>query len=97
MDSFNDGAEWPVIKLTGGLPRPETEVCGDILIGGRIGCVSVVDVDVVDGGVPKGRPSEKAGALELSTVVEIWSCLCSEVATIDMAGVVDVRQVASKP
>ncbi len=95
VDSFKGGAEWPVIKLTGGLPRPETEVCGDILIGGRIGCVSVVDVDVVDGGVPKGRPSEKAGALELSTVVEIWLCLCSEVVTIDMAGVETALRLTS--
>jgi hypothetical protein len=94
VDRFKDGADWLVVKLTGGLLEPETEVCGDVLIGGRIGRVGVVVVDVellgngedelkifvadfvsvctdvVDDGVPKYCPGEKAGALGLSTGAE---------------------------
>jgi hypothetical protein len=48
-DPFKDGADWLVVKLTGGggLLELETEVCGDVLIGGRIGRVGVVRVGVV--------------------------------------------------
>ncbi len=46
VDPFKDGTDWFVVKLTGGLLDLETEVCGDVLIGGRIGRVGVVDVDV---------------------------------------------------
>ena len=94
VDCFKDGADWLVVKPTGGLLELETEVCGDVLIGGRIGRVGVVDVDVevlgngedelkifvvdfvsvctdvVDDGVPKGCPGEKAGALGLSIGAE---------------------------
>jgi hypothetical protein len=46
VDPFKDGADWLVVKLTGGLLELETEVCGDVSIGGRIGRVGVVVVDV---------------------------------------------------
>jgi hypothetical protein len=94
VDRFKVGADWLDVKLTGGLLELETEVCGDVLIGGRIGRVGVVLVDdellangedelklfvvdfvsvgtdVVDDGVPKGCPGEKADALGLSTDAE---------------------------
>jgi hypothetical protein len=94
VDRFKDGADWLDVKLTGGLLELEAEVCGDVLIGGRIGRVGVVVVgvellengedelkifavdfvsvcaDVVDDGVPKGCPDEKADALGLSTDAE---------------------------
>jgi hypothetical protein len=92
VDPFKDGADWLVVKLDGGLLELESEVCGDVLIGGRIGRVGVVDVellgngedelkifvvdfvsvcaDVVDGGVPKGCPGEKADALGSRTDAE---------------------------
>jgi hypothetical protein len=93
-DRFKDGADWLDVKLTGGLLELEAEVCGDVLIGVRIGRVGVVVVgvellengeaelkifvvdfvsvcaDVVDDGVPKGCPGEKADALGLSTDAE---------------------------
>ena len=43
VDPFNDGADWLVVKLAGCLLEAETEVCGDVLIGVRIGRVGVVD------------------------------------------------------
>ena len=46
VDPFKDGADWLVVKLTSGLLELEIEVCGDVLIGVRIGRVGVVDVDV---------------------------------------------------
>lgn len=88
VDRFKDGADWLVVKLTGGLLELVIEVCGDVLIGVRIGRVGVVVVDdvellvngdvvfgsvctdIVDDGVPKGCPGEKAGALGLSTGAE---------------------------
>ena len=70
VDPFKDGADWLVVKLTGGLLELETEVCGDVLIGVRTGRVGVVDFDVVDDGVPKGCPGKKVAALGLSTDAE---------------------------
>lgn len=46
VDPFKDGVDWLVVKLTGGLLELETEVWGDVLMGGRIGRVGVVDNDV---------------------------------------------------
>lgn len=50
MDPLKDGVDWLDVKLTitlaGGLLELETEVCGDVSIGGRIGRVGVVVVDV---------------------------------------------------
>jgi hypothetical protein len=70
VDPFKDGADWLVVKLADDLREAETEVCGDVLMGVRIGRVGVVDdedepkslavgfvpacTDVVDGGVPNG-------------------------------------------
>ena len=45
VDPFKDGADWLVAILTSGLLEVESEVCGDVLIGGRIGRVGVVVVD----------------------------------------------------
>ena len=42
---------------------------------------------VVDGATLNRFPGEKAGALGLSTVVEGWSCFCSETATVDVGSV----------
>jgi hypothetical protein len=46
VDPFKDGADWLVVKLAGGLPELETEVRGDVSMGGRMGRVGVVVVDV---------------------------------------------------
>ena len=45
VDPFKDGALWLVVKLTGGLLD-----LGDVLIGGRIGRVGVVDVELLGNG-----------------------------------------------
>ena len=50
VDPFKDGALWLVVKLTGGLLDLGNEVCGDVLIGGRIGRVGVVDVELLGNG-----------------------------------------------
>jgi hypothetical protein len=49
LDPFKEGADWLVAKLVGGLLEVETEVCGDVLMGGRIGRVGVVDVEETAG------------------------------------------------
>lgn len=81
---FKDGADWLVVKLAGDLLEVETEVYGDVFMGGGIGCVGVVVVDAepagndenelkildVDGGMANSCPGEKAGALGLSTDME---------------------------
>ena len=41
----------------------------------------------MDGATLNRFPGEKAGALGLSTVVEGWSCFCSETATVDVGSV----------
>lgn len=80
-DPFKDGADWLVVKLADALREEGTEVCGDVLMGVRIGRVGVVDdedepkilavgfvsacTDVVDDGVPNDCPGEKACALGL--------------------------------
>jgi hypothetical protein len=56
VDPFKDGTDWFVVKLTGGLLELETELCGDVLIGGRIGRVGVVDADV-----EPAEPAENEG------------------------------------
>jgi hypothetical protein len=48
VDPFKDGADWLVVKLASGLLEVETEVCGDVLMGGRIGRVGVVDVETTE-------------------------------------------------
>jgi hypothetical protein len=55
VDPFKDGADWLVVKLAGCLLEAECEVCGDVLMGGRIGRVGVVDVAPrgLDGDEPK--------------------------------------------
>jgi hypothetical protein len=45
VDPFKDGADWLVVKLACCRPEVDTEVSGDVLIGGRTGRVGVVDVD----------------------------------------------------
>ena len=119
VDPFKDGADWLVVRLAGGLLELETEVCGDVLIGGRIGRVGVVVVDaglltngedelnvfvvdfvsvctdVVDDGVPKGCPGEKADALGLSRDAEARSCHCPEAAAVDDGGVGTILRLTS--
>ena len=55
VEPFKDGADWLVVKLAGCLLEAECEVCGDVLMGGRIGRVGVVDVAPrgLDGDEPK--------------------------------------------
>jgi hypothetical protein len=45
VDPFKDGADWLVVKLACFRLEVETKVNGDVLIGGRIGRVGVVDVE----------------------------------------------------
>jgi hypothetical protein len=49
VDPFKDGADWLVVKVAGGLLEVETEVCGDVLMGVRIGRVGVVEVEEAAG------------------------------------------------
>jgi hypothetical protein len=55
VDPFKDGADWLVVKLDCCLLEFDTEVCGEVLIGVRIGRVGVVDVAPrgLDGDEPK--------------------------------------------
>lgn len=45
VDPFRDGADWLVDKLACCRLEAETKVSGDVLIGGRIGRVGVIDVE----------------------------------------------------
>jgi hypothetical protein len=47
IDPFKGGADWLVGKFTGGRLETGTEESGDVLIGGRIGRVGVLDVEAV--------------------------------------------------
>jgi hypothetical protein len=70
VDRFKDGADWLVVKLTGGLLELESEVCGDMLIGGRIGRVGVVVADVE----PLGK-----GEDELKVFIVDFVSVCTDV------------------